>query len=150
MAQGLVLCHASRLGISASGLIHFGLLFLSAEWKMSEERPWYYLTLLCTIHSQASTPSGSTSHLASLIAVFGFVGTFQVGSFMLSEGVRFTAYPLLTSSPTLHGLRLGMFAFRRQMLIFLLLQQARGPCGSYAKKGQPVLTNIYKSHLKDT
>lgn len=50
-------------------------------------------------HSPSSTPSGSTSYLLSLIAIFGFAGALQVGPFMLSEWVMLTAYPLLSSSP---------------------------------------------------
>ena len=84
--------------------------------------------LLCIIPS-LQIPVGLLT-LLSLIAIFGFAGAFQEGPFMLSEGVRITAYPLLTSSSQLHGLCLGMFAFRRQTLIFLLLQQAHSPCGS--------------------
>lgn len=79
-----------------------------------------------------------------------FCRGFPGGSRYVVWGSQVHSLPSPNLFPQLHGLCLGMFAFRRQTLIFLSLQQAHSPCGSYAKKGQPVLTNIYKSHLKDT
>lgn len=135
MARGLVLCHDSGLGIQT-------------EWKMSRERPWNGLTYcaLFPVFNSQWVYFSLCFHLYPSLVLQGL----SRSPFRQSEGVWFAAYPLLTSSPQPHGLCLGMLAFRRQMLIFLLLQQAHYPCGSYAKKGQPVLTNIYKSYLKDT
>lgn len=73
----------------------------------------------------------STSHLPWLAAIFGFAGAFQVGLVKLSEGVRFTDYPLSNTSPQLHDWCLGMFAFWSWTLIFLWLQQAHSPWESY-------------------
>lgn len=91
-------------------------------------------------------PQAPTAHLPWPAAIFSFAQAFQVGLFRSSEGVRFTAYPLFKTSPQLPGWCLGMFAFWSQTHIFLWLQQAHSPCGSYAKKGwEGAYKNIQKS-----
>lgn len=54
---------------------------------------------VCEAEEREPHSWASTFHLSLLAAIFGFAWAFQVGLFRLSEGVRFTAYPLLSTLP---------------------------------------------------
>lgn len=89
-------CYSSSLGIPTKGSMHFGLLFWGAEWKMSKERPWHYLALLC-MKLKKGSPIPRLLLLTCLrlqpsLVLHGLSRWDSLGCL----GVRFTAYALLS------------------------------------------------------